>query len=225
MTTKIEFNLRPSAYDQRSSGSPMSDKAPRHKPAERMTAEQLRRAADACRDLDDPTLMAKAWDEPPPPDMQASTNTPRQFGQLQNLSVSDTFDNPLPDVEVAAWEADCPLRSQTPTRASALRNATSQLLLNGRRALEHPGLVVGQVHCERTAQPGRVWCCNRRLVMQPDQQMIEALVNLATNGVLDRIGNRAKRARNCGSGDCTRTILSRGARLSATTPLLRRRIP
>lgn len=48
--------------------------------------------------------------------------------------------------------------------------------------------------------------------MQPDQQMLEALVNLATNGVLDRIDNRAKRAPNCGSGDCTRTILSQGAR-------------
>ena len=84
----------------------MSDKTPPHKPVERMTAEQLRRAADACRDLDDPTLMAKAWDEPVTPDMQAATNTPRQFGQLQDLSVSDTFDNPLPDVEVAAWEAD-----------------------------------------------------------------------------------------------------------------------
>ena len=45
---------------------------------------------------------AKAWDEPLAPDMHAATNTPRQFGQLQNLSLSDTFDNPLPDVEVAA---------------------------------------------------------------------------------------------------------------------------
>jgi hypothetical protein len=68
-----------------------------------MRAEQLRRTADACRDLDDPTLMAKAWDEPVTLDMQAATNTPRQFGQLQDLSVSDNFDNPLPDVEVAAW--------------------------------------------------------------------------------------------------------------------------
>jgi hypothetical protein len=90
----------------------MSDNTPpnsRHgKPAERMTLEQLRRAADACRDLDDPPLMAKAWDEPVTPDVQAATNTPRRFGQLQNLSVPDTFDNPLPDAETAAWEGDSP---------------------------------------------------------------------------------------------------------------------
>jgi hypothetical protein len=71
-----------------------------------MIVERLRRAADSCRDLGDPTLMAKAWDGPATSDMQPTTNTPRRFGQLQNLSVSDAFDDPLTDAEIAAWEGD-----------------------------------------------------------------------------------------------------------------------
>jgi hypothetical protein len=31
-----------------------------------MTPDDLRRAAERCRDLDDSALMAKAWDEPAP---------------------------------------------------------------------------------------------------------------------------------------------------------------
>jgi hypothetical protein len=32
----------------------------------------------------------------------------RRFGQLQNLSVPDTFDDPITDAEIAAWEGDSP---------------------------------------------------------------------------------------------------------------------
>lgn len=35
---------------------------------------------------------------PPPP------TPPRHFGQLPALSVSDDFDEPLPQVEIDAWE-------------------------------------------------------------------------------------------------------------------------
>jgi len=76
------------------------------KPAGRVTAEHLRRSAVACRDLDDPTLTAKAWDEPVMRGLQAATNTRRRFGQLHNLSVTDTFNDPLPYTETAAWEGD-----------------------------------------------------------------------------------------------------------------------
>jgi prevent-host-death family protein len=31
---------------------------------------------------------------------------PRKFGQLPALVVSDTFDEPLPDAEIAAWEGN-----------------------------------------------------------------------------------------------------------------------
>jgi prevent-host-death family protein len=30
----------------------------------------------------------------------------RRFGQLPALTVPDTFDDPLPDAEIAAWESD-----------------------------------------------------------------------------------------------------------------------
>ena len=30
----------------------------------------------------------------------------RKFGQLPALTVPDTFDEPLPDAEIAAWEGD-----------------------------------------------------------------------------------------------------------------------
>jgi hypothetical protein len=72
----------------------------------RKAAEHLRRVADSCRSLGDPMLMAKAWDEPVTSDVQPATTSPRRFGKLENLSVPDTFDDPLPDAEVAAWEDD-----------------------------------------------------------------------------------------------------------------------
>lgn len=31
---------------------------------------------------------------------------PRRFGQLPNLSISDGFDDPLPDSEIAQWEGN-----------------------------------------------------------------------------------------------------------------------
>lgn len=31
---------------------------------------------------------------------------PRRFGQLPALAVEDTFDDPLPDSEIAPWEGD-----------------------------------------------------------------------------------------------------------------------
>ena len=33
-----------------------------------------------------------------------ATPTPRQFGQLPNLSIPKDFDEPLPDAELAPWE-------------------------------------------------------------------------------------------------------------------------
>jgi hypothetical protein len=53
-------------------------------------------------------LMAKGWDEPATPDVELATNFPRRFGQLRNLSVPDTFDDPITDAEIAAWEGDSP---------------------------------------------------------------------------------------------------------------------
>lgn len=35
-----------------------------------------------------------------------ATPTPRQFGQLPNLTVPGDFDEPLPDAELAHWEGD-----------------------------------------------------------------------------------------------------------------------
>jgi hypothetical protein len=71
-----------------------------------MTVEHLRQAADSCRELRDPVLMAEAWDEPAMHDVQPAANSPRKFGQLQNLSTPDNFDDPLPDTEIAVWEGD-----------------------------------------------------------------------------------------------------------------------
>ena len=39
-------------------------------------------------------------------DAQPATYPPRRFGQLQNLSVPDTFDDFITDAETAAWEGD-----------------------------------------------------------------------------------------------------------------------
>jgi hypothetical protein len=111
----IEFELRASVYDQRSSEPPMDDQTPpksrRDTPAgmsRQLTVDDLRRAADSWRDLRDPVLMAKAWDEPVTSDVQPATNSPRRFGQLRSLSVPDTFDEPLPDAEIGTWEGNSP---------------------------------------------------------------------------------------------------------------------
>jgi prevent-host-death family protein len=37
--------------------------------------------------------------------LSPATPVPRRFGQLPTLVVPDTFDDPLPDSEIAAWEA------------------------------------------------------------------------------------------------------------------------
>lgn len=67
----------------------------------RITTDDLRRAAERCRDLDDSALMAQAWDEP------ALTRPGlRTFGQLPNIDVPEDFDGPLSGGEVAAWEGD-----------------------------------------------------------------------------------------------------------------------
>jgi hypothetical protein len=90
---------------------------------QRMTVDHLRRAADRWRDLSDSMLMTKVWDEPATPDAQSVTNAPRRFGQLQNLSVPDNFDDPLPDAEIAAWEGDSHSETQAvhPISRKALR--------------------------------------------------------------------------------------------------------
>ncbi len=61
----------------------------------RLTVDHLRRAAESCRDLTDPVLMAKAWDEPAKPEVQPATNSPRRLSQLEHLSVLDNFDDSL----------------------------------------------------------------------------------------------------------------------------------
>jgi hypothetical protein len=82
---------------------------------QRLTVDDLRRLAEACRDLDDPAVMAKAWDDPHDTGegMRAAGSIhetapamkhPRRFGQLPNLAVRDTDDDPLPNAEIDAWE-------------------------------------------------------------------------------------------------------------------------
>lgn len=68
-----------------------------------MTTDDLRRAVERCRDLDDSTLTAQAWDKPSPP---AKPPGARIFGQAPNIRVPEDFDEPLPDAEIDAWEAD-----------------------------------------------------------------------------------------------------------------------
>jgi hypothetical protein len=71
---------------------------------QRLTVDDLRRLAQACRDLDDPVVMAKAWDDPHDTrgGVRAADSThktaptikhPRRFGQPPNLAVPDTVDN------------------------------------------------------------------------------------------------------------------------------------
>jgi hypothetical protein len=68
-----------------------------------MTTDDLRRAAERCRDLDDSALMAQAWDKPTP---TLKPPVARTFGQLPNVRVPEDFDEPLPDAVIAVWEAD-----------------------------------------------------------------------------------------------------------------------
>jgi hypothetical protein len=72
-----------------------------------MTVEDPRRMADRCRGLRDRALMAKAWDEPVTRDVRLVAPL-RTFGQRPSLAVPDTFDDPLPDPEIVAWEGDSP---------------------------------------------------------------------------------------------------------------------
>lgn len=77
---------------------------------QQITVDHLRRAAQSCRDLGDPALMAKAWDELATPDLQSAADTPRVFGQLRSLSVPNNFDDPLSNTEITAWEGNSPSR-------------------------------------------------------------------------------------------------------------------
>lgn len=59
------------------------------------------------RDFSDPSdrqamAVGQAGDEP----ATASNPPERTFGQLPGIHVSDEFDEPLPDAEIAFWEAD-----------------------------------------------------------------------------------------------------------------------
>ena len=76
-----------------------------------LTVDDLRRLAETCRDLDDPAVMATAWDDPydTHEGMRAAdsmhetaptTNHPRRFGQLRTLAVPSTpstIDSPAYD--------------------------------------------------------------------------------------------------------------------------------
>jgi hypothetical protein len=95
----------PPLCDQQSPKS--GDDTPLIEP-QQITVDHLRRAADSWLGPSDPELMAKEWDESATPDVQPATNSPRRFGQLENLAASDNFDDPLPDTEIAAWEDDLP---------------------------------------------------------------------------------------------------------------------
>lgn len=86
---------------------------------QRLTVDDLRRLAEACRDLDDPVVMARAWADPNDTreGMRAANSMhetaptmkdPRRFGQLPNLAVPDTVEDPLPDTEIDAWEGNSP---------------------------------------------------------------------------------------------------------------------
>ena len=92
---------------------------------QRLTVDHLRRAAESCRNLSDPVLMAKAWDEAPTPNVPPATNTPRGFGQVLSLSVPDNFDDPQPHAEIAAREVNSP--SQAPGGPSGLVIAITSL--------------------------------------------------------------------------------------------------
>lgn len=60
-------------------------------------------AAERCRDLNDSALMSQAWDDPAPALQQPVV---RIFGHLPNMRVPEDLDKPLPDAEIAVWEAD-----------------------------------------------------------------------------------------------------------------------
>ena len=65
----------------------------------------------------DSVVMAKAWDDHTRGGVRAADSMhetaptikhPRRFGQLPNLAVPDTVDDPLPDTEIDAWEGSPP---------------------------------------------------------------------------------------------------------------------
>jgi hypothetical protein len=58
---------------------------------QRAKVEDLLRVADNCRDLLDPTVMAKAWDDPTTPDVQLAPTSPRRFGHLPIIAVFRHF--------------------------------------------------------------------------------------------------------------------------------------
>lgn len=90
------------------SGRDLPTDEPQWVKVEEVKVEDLLRVADNCRDLLDPTVMAKAWDEPTTPDVQLAPTSPRRFGLLPNFAVSDTFDDPLPEAEIAVRGDDSP---------------------------------------------------------------------------------------------------------------------
>ena len=70
---------------------------------QRLTVDDLRRLAEACRDLDDPAVMARAWDHPHDTgegmraagwnhETAPAMKHPQRFGQLPNLAVPDTVE-------------------------------------------------------------------------------------------------------------------------------------
>jgi hypothetical protein len=72
-----------------------------------LTVDDLRRLAEACRNLDDPAVTAKAWDDPHDirEGMRAAdsmhetaptTKHPRRFCQLPNLAVPENIDKAAP---------------------------------------------------------------------------------------------------------------------------------
>jgi hypothetical protein len=84
---------------------------------QRLTVDDFRRLAKACRDLDDAVVMANAWDDPHDTrdgecvadSMHETAPTmkhPRRFGQLPGLAVPDTIDDPLPDTEIGTWDGN-----------------------------------------------------------------------------------------------------------------------
>jgi hypothetical protein len=86
---------------------------------QRLTVDDLRRLARACQDLDDPVVMAKAWDHAHDTregvrvtdsthETRPTMKHPRRFGQLPNLYVPDTVDDPRPGTEIDAWEGNEP---------------------------------------------------------------------------------------------------------------------
>lgn len=64
------YDERPPMYDQ--TALPESRDLPFATELQRITVDHLRRMAKSCRDLGDPELMAKAWDEPETPEVRSA---------------------------------------------------------------------------------------------------------------------------------------------------------